>query len=201
MKSLTPAEMELLANLPKNQWVSCVRADETTKKRWTQATYTALMKKKMIEVATLARPDAISDSDIANGFVKAELYLTPEMVHWHSYVKKVKNATEYEAENDAKIEILEAEIKRLKSMIDADPEPGLKAEGRRLRGMVEVDPEPKKNQLLDIEGCADMLQVKKSWIYDKTRKGEIPHIKMGKYLRFDENQLSKWLKEKSPGLT
>ena len=42
-------------------------------------------------------------------------------------------------------------------------------------------------KLLDIEELAAVLNVPKSWIYQRTRLGQkgIPHYKMGKYVRFD----------------
>ena len=44
-----------------------------------------------------------------------------------------------------------------------------------------------QKDLKDIDEMAKKLKVKRSWIYGKTRTNEIPHIKLGKYLRFDEN--------------
>ena len=42
-------------------------------------------------------------------------------------------------------------------------------------------------KLLDIGGLAGILNVPKSWLYQRTRLGQkgIPHYKMGKYVRFD----------------
>ena len=39
-------------------------------------------------------------------------------------------------------------------------------------------------KLVDIQGLCEVLNLPPSWVYDKTRKGEIPHIKFGKYVRF-----------------
>jgi excisionase family DNA binding protein len=50
-------------------------------------------------------------------------------------------------------------------------------------------------QILTVEDAATMLRVPKSWIYDRTRrrgKERIPHKKLGKYLRFQENELRNW---------
>jgi excisionase family DNA binding protein len=43
--------------------------------------------------------------------------------------------------------------------------------------------------LLTIEDVSALLKVPRSWIYEHTRrrgKGKLPHIKLGKYLRFEE---------------
>jgi len=46
-----------------------------------------------------------------------------------------------------------------------------------------------RKRLLTVEEVADMLQVPKSWIYERTRRRgqeQLPHLKVGKYLRFEE---------------
>lgn len=50
-------------------------------------------------------------------------------------------------------------------------------------------------ELLTVDELADALKVPKSWIYDKTRKDEIPRIKVGKYLRFRLIEVIEHLKE------
>lgn len=50
--------------------------------------------------------------------------------------------------------------------------------------------------LLTAAEVALVLKVPVSWIYDRTRlrgPGRIPHIKLGKYLRFDANEVRTWL--------
>ena len=46
--------------------------------------------------------------------------------------------------------------------------------------------------LLTIEEAAGLLHVKVSWLYERTRTNEVPHIKLGKYLRFDQDELIAW---------
>jgi excisionase family DNA binding protein len=46
--------------------------------------------------------------------------------------------------------------------------------------------------LLTVEEAARVLRVKVSWLYERTRTNEVPHIKLGKYLRFDEDVLNAW---------
>ena len=53
------------------------------------------------------------------------------------------------------------------------------------------------NKLLDVDEIAELLGVPKSWIYDRTRRGKIPHRKLGKYLRFDPEAIQKWLEEQN----
>ena len=47
------------------------------------------------------------------------------------------------------------------------------------------------------EELAERLKVHKSWLYARTREtgpGSIPRIKVGKYLRFSEQDVMNWLK-------
>ncbi len=46
--------------------------------------------------------------------------------------------------------------------------------------------------LLTIHEAAGLLRVKVSWLYERTRTNDIPHLKLGKYLRFDEEELRRW---------
>ena len=56
------------------------------------------------------------------------------------------------------------------------------------------------DKLLTVEEIADVLNVKQSTIYNWTHLGFIPHIKIGKLLRFNEDDVLKWLNKKSiPG--
>jgi excisionase family DNA binding protein len=52
-------------------------------------------------------------------------------------------------------------------------------------------------QLLTVSEIAQTLRVPVSWVYGRTRRRgseRMPHIKLGKYLRFDLNTVSEWLK-------
>ncbi len=48
---------------------------------------------------------------------------------------------------------------------------------------------------LTIAEAAACLRVKVSWLYDRTRTNEVPHIKLGKYLRFDQDELLAWARQ------
>src|SRR5271170_3685215 len=52
-------------------------------------------------------------------------------------------------------------------------------------------------QLLTVAEIAQTLKVPVSWVYERTRRRgfeRMPHIKLGKYLRFDPDMVSEWLK-------
>ncbi len=56
----------------------------------------------------------------------------------------------------------------------------------------------KMDKLIDAEEMAAILKVDVSWLYQRTRLGqaEIPHVKLGKYVRFDPNEVLEFFKNK-----
>lgn len=52
-------------------------------------------------------------------------------------------------------------------------------------------------KLLNIKQLSEKLNVKPRTIYDWKYKRQIPFIKLGKLLRFDEEIIDKWLKKKA----
>jgi len=62
------------------------------------------------------------------------------------------------------------------------------------------DSQQQLDELLTVDEVAFLLKVPKSWIYEHTRKrhgDRLPHVKLGKYLRFFECQVREFLKSKS----
>ena len=53
------------------------------------------------------------------------------------------------------------------------------------------------NKLLTPDEVAELLSVRKSTIYQWTHQGFIPHIKLGKFVRFKEGDVAKWVKRKT----
>src|SRR2546430_9034465 len=60
---------------------------------------------------------------------------------------------------------------------------------------------PRKRRLrvsmawLTVQEAADLLRVPVSWLYERTRTNSVPHVKLGKYLRFDRDELAAWINE------
>ena len=51
--------------------------------------------------------------------------------------------------------------------------------------------------LKGIKEMASKLGVPESWLYSRTRTNEIPHYKVGKYVRFDESEVWEWIKKQN----
>lgn len=52
-------------------------------------------------------------------------------------------------------------------------------------------------ELITVQDLAKRLNVPVSWVYQRTSRGQhsIPHIKMGKYVRFSWSQVVQFLEE------
>jgi excisionase family DNA binding protein len=54
--------------------------------------------------------------------------------------------------------------------------------------------------LLTLNEMAEILKIKRSWLYAHTREtgpGTIPRIKVGKYIRFMKEDVMNWLKKQN----
>lgn len=49
-------------------------------------------------------------------------------------------------------------------------------------------------KLVGIKAMAEKLDIPVSWIYSRTRTNEIPHYKLGKYVKFDESEVMEWIR-------
>lgn len=46
--------------------------------------------------------------------------------------------------------------------------------------------------LLDARGAAELLNVPASWVLSEARANRIPHVRLGRYVRFDAAELQTW---------
>jgi excisionase family DNA binding protein len=51
--------------------------------------------------------------------------------------------------------------------------------------------------LIEIREMARKINVPVSWLYSRTRTGEIPHFKIGKYVRFDPEKVMQWIEKQN----
>jgi excisionase family DNA binding protein len=49
--------------------------------------------------------------------------------------------------------------------------------------------------LLTAEDVATMLQVTCAWVYAETRRQRIPHLRLGRYVRYRRSALAEWMQE------
>jgi excisionase family DNA binding protein len=43
------------------------------------------------------------------------------------------------------------------------------------------------------EEVAEQLQVSPSWLYTRVQGGHFPHVKVGRYIRFDARDVEAWI--------
>jgi excisionase family DNA binding protein len=53
--------------------------------------------------------------------------------------------------------------------------------------------------LLDARQAAETLNVPSSWIAAEARAGRIPHLRLGRYVRFSRDELMRWCEGRSVG--
>ncbi len=47
--------------------------------------------------------------------------------------------------------------------------------------------------LLTVEQAADLLQISKGLVYDLCREGKLPHVRLGRNIRFSRLSLEQWI--------
>lgn len=51
------------------------------------------------------------------------------------------------------------------------------------------------NALLTAEEVAALLQVTSAWVYAQTRRHRIPHLRLGRYVRYRRDALDAWMRQ------
>lgn len=49
--------------------------------------------------------------------------------------------------------------------------------------------------LLTVDEVAERLRVTKCWIYTEVRAGRLPHVRLGRYVRFRADAIDSWIEE------
>jgi excisionase family DNA binding protein len=58
---------------------------------------------------------------------------------------------------------------------------------------------PRADRLLTAAEVADLLAVPTRWIREHTRGGLIPHVKLGRYVRYDRADVLAWIDAQKVG--
>lgn len=56
-----------------------------------------------------------------------------------------------------------------------------------------VGPDGATDALLTAGEVAAQLRVTKGWLYAETRAGRVPHVRLGRYLRYRRSAIERWL--------
>jgi excisionase family DNA binding protein len=52
--------------------------------------------------------------------------------------------------------------------------------------------EPHALALINAESAGELLGVTASWVLEQARRDRIPHVRLGRYVRFDPTELEAW---------
>jgi excisionase family DNA binding protein len=57
------------------------------------------------------------------------------------------------------------------------------------------------DKLLTAGEVADLIRVTRSWVYAETRRNAIPHLRLGRYVRYRRSAIEAWMQavERGPG--
>ena len=58
-----------------------------------------------------------------------------------------------------------------------------------------VTEDPQGERLLDAGEVAERLGLPESWVLDRARKGKIPKVPLGHYVRFRPSSIDRWIAE------
>lgn len=58
-----------------------------------------------------------------------------------------------------------------------------------------MDRAGRADELLTADEVAAMLRVTRAWVYSETRRGAMPHVRLGRYVRFRRDALEAWVRE------
>jgi excisionase family DNA binding protein len=54
-------------------------------------------------------------------------------------------------------------------------------------------------RLLDAGEVAAILHVARSWVYEETRHGRMPHVRLGRYVRYRRVAIEEWVRDLEGG--
>lgn len=56
-------------------------------------------------------------------------------------------------------------------------------------------------ELMTADELAERLQVPRSWVYRAAREGDLPSVRCGRYRRFDEADVDRWIRAQKGSAT
>lgn len=49
------------------------------------------------------------------------------------------------------------------------------------------------DQLLTADDVADLMRVTRAWVYAETRRDALPHLRLGRYVRYRRSAIDAWM--------
>jgi hypothetical protein len=54
-------------------------------------------------------------------------------------------------------------------------------------------------RLVDAHAAAELLNVRPAWLLAEARRDRVPHVRLGRYVRFDPGELEQWWRARMRG--
>lgn len=67
------------------------------------------------------------------------------------------------------------------------------------RDLQGVDHDTLAEDLLTADEVATMLRMKRAWVYAETRRGSLPHVRLGRYVRYRRSAVTAWVESLEQG--
>ena len=57
------------------------------------------------------------------------------------------------------------------------------------------------DRLLTADDVAELMRVTRGWVYAETRRNALPHLRLGRYVRYRRSAIEEWMRtaERGPG--
>ena len=67
--------------------------------------------------------------------------------------------------------------------------------------MQETAPRREQDPLLTADEVAALMRVTRAWVYAETRRDALPHLRLGRYVRYRRSAIEAWMAtvERGPG--
>jgi excisionase family DNA binding protein len=62
-----------------------------------------------------------------------------------------------------------------------------------------VDRHPEDDPLLTAGEVASLMRVTTAWVYAESRRNTLPHVRLGRYVRFRRSAIERWLDDVQQG--
>jgi excisionase family DNA binding protein len=59
--------------------------------------------------------------------------------------------------------------------------------------MESLNDHPPDDRLLTAEEVAAFMRVTRSWVYAETRRDGLPHVRLGRYVRYRRSAIERWM--------
>jgi excisionase family DNA binding protein len=56
-----------------------------------------------------------------------------------------------------------------------------------------AEPHPTNDQLLTADEVAAFMRVTRAWVYAETRRNALPHLRLGRYVRYRHSAIEQWM--------